>query len=198
MVVQQVKQLSQLLREEVIDTFCSDHYLKGCSFPDIKSWTVEVSIRLFKQHYCLSDIPAVNGESCDAGLEPSSATTGDVLPPGDDHEDCSQDAALPDSDTAPNRTSQPVPPSTQAPVSSSAAKPNDCAAASSTFTSLTQGATTITTTSSSSSSSPALGEPNASGAGGGSTSSSATVTTDGAKPRQQVPSAGSSDPLPPG
>ncbi|XP_045919239.1 NEDD4-like E3 ubiquitin-protein ligase WWP1 isoform X1 [Micropterus dolomieu] len=137
----------------------------------------------------------VNGESCDAALEPSSATTGDVLPPAD-NEDCCQDTTLPDSDTAPNCTSQPLPTSTQAPASSSAAKPTD-GAASSTFTSPSQGATTITTSSSSSSSSPALAEANASG-GGGSSGNNATVTTEGAKPRQQAPNAGASDPLPPG
>ncbi|KAG7216721.1 hypothetical protein INR49_021104 [Caranx melampygus] len=99
--------------------------------------------------------------------------------------------------------------------SSAAAKPPDSTAAaaadcpsSSTITSSAQGATaaatttttttTTTTSSSSSSSSPALGETNASGASGGNNSSSATVTTDGAKPRQQVPNAGTSDPLPPG
>uniref|UniRef100_A0A7N6AZ84 E3 ubiquitin-protein ligase n=1 Tax=Anabas testudineus TaxID=64144 RepID=A0A7N6AZ84_ANATE len=146
----------------------------------------------------LSDISAVNGEFCDTGLGPSSATTGDVLPSVDVDEDCIQDAALPVSDTASNSTSQSVPPSTQAPASSSAAKPNDCAASSSTFTSPTQGGYTITTASSSSSSSTAPGEACASGAGGGSSNSSATVTTDAAKPRQQVSSAGSSDPLPPG
>ncbi|XP_026219451.1 NEDD4-like E3 ubiquitin-protein ligase WWP1 isoform X2 [Anabas testudineus] len=140
----------------------------------------------------------VNGEFCDTGLGPSSATTGDVLPSVDVDEDCIQDAALPVSDTASNSTSQSVPPSTQAPASSSAAKPNDCAASSSTFTSPTQGGYTITTASSSSSSSTAPGEACASGAGGGSSNSSATVTTDAAKPRQQVSSAGSSDPLPPG
>uniref|UniRef100_A0A3Q0R783 E3 ubiquitin-protein ligase n=1 Tax=Amphilophus citrinellus TaxID=61819 RepID=A0A3Q0R783_AMPCI len=127
----------------------------------------------------------------------------DVLPSGSDHEDCIQDAALPDSDTAPNSTSQPLPTSTSSSASSVAAKPADGASAtaaapssSSTFTSSNQGATTITT--SSSSSSPALGEANASGSGSGSCSSSATVTTDGAKPRQQAPNAGASDPLPPG
>uniref|UniRef100_A0A7N6BM79 E3 ubiquitin-protein ligase n=1 Tax=Anabas testudineus TaxID=64144 RepID=A0A7N6BM79_ANATE len=106
----------------------------------------------------LSDISAVNGEFCDTGLGPSSATTGDVLPSVDVDEDCIQDAALPVSDTASNSTSQSVPPSTQAPASSSAAKPNDCAASSSTFTSPTQGGYTITTASSSSSSSTAPGE----------------------------------------
>ncbi|XP_029001586.1 NEDD4-like E3 ubiquitin-protein ligase WWP1 [Betta splendens] len=141
----------------------------------------------------------VNGETCEADLRPSSATTSDALPPSDNHEDYSQVSALPDPGTAPNGTSQTLASSTQAPVSSSAAKPNDSAGASSTFTSPSQGATTvITNSSSSSSSSPALGEVNASGTGGGSSSNSATVTTDGAKPRQQVPSAGSSDPLPPG
>ncbi|XP_049420799.1 NEDD4-like E3 ubiquitin-protein ligase WWP1 [Epinephelus fuscoguttatus] len=141
----------------------------------------------------------VNGESCDAAPEPSSSTT-DVLPPADDHEDCNQDATLPDPDTAPNSTSQTQPTSS----SSSAAKPIDgtaaaaaaaaAAASSSTFASPAQGATS----SSSSTSSPAIGEANASGGGGASSSSSATVTTDGAKPRQQVPSAGAPDPLPPG
>ncbi|XP_061523014.1 NEDD4-like E3 ubiquitin-protein ligase WWP1 isoform X6 [Phycodurus eques] len=42
-----------------------------------------------------------------------------------------------------------------------------------------------------------LGETNLS-ADSGSSSSAATVTTDGAKPRQQVPAAGAPDPLPPG
>uniref|UniRef100_A0A671Z3E1 E3 ubiquitin-protein ligase n=1 Tax=Sparus aurata TaxID=8175 RepID=A0A671Z3E1_SPAAU len=163
-------------------------------------------------------MPLVNGESCDAALGPSSATIGDVLPPADNHEDSNQDATVPESDTAPNSTSQLLPTSTQAPASSSAAKPTDgvAAATSSTFTSPAQGATTATTTtttntnttttttttttasSSSTSSSPAQGEANASGGGGGSSSNSATVTTDGAKPRQQVPNAGAADPLPPG
>ncbi|XP_010736450.2 NEDD4-like E3 ubiquitin-protein ligase WWP1 [Larimichthys crocea] len=149
----------------------------------------------------------VNGESCDAPLGPSSATTGDVLPPADDHEDCTQDATLPESNTAPNSTSQPLPTSTQAPASSSssssssaAAKPTDgaaaAAAAPSTLTSPAQGATAVTTSSSSSSLSPALGEANASGGAGGSSSNS--VTADGAKPRQQAPNAGAADPLPPG
>ncbi|XP_059182798.1 NEDD4-like E3 ubiquitin-protein ligase WWP1 [Centropristis striata] len=142
----------------------------------------------------------VNGESCDAALEPSSASTGDVLPPADDHEDCNQDAAPPDPDTAPDSTSQSPPPSTQAPASSSsAAKPADgTAAAPSTSTSTAQGVPTITTSSSSSSPPPAAGEANASGGGGSSSSSSAAATTDGAKPRQQAPNAGAADPLPPG
>uniref|UniRef100_A0A669DIV3 E3 ubiquitin-protein ligase n=1 Tax=Oreochromis niloticus TaxID=8128 RepID=A0A669DIV3_ORENI len=144
--------------------------------------------------YC--DLPAVNGESCDAAEGQSSATRSDVLPSGSDHEDCIQDAALPDSDTAPNSTSQPPPASTSSSTSSVAANSTTAVAASSsssTFTSPNQGVTT-----SSSSSSPALAEANASGSGGGSNSSSATVTTDGAKPRQQVPNTGASDPLPPG
>uniref|UniRef100_A0A8D3BYH0 E3 ubiquitin-protein ligase n=1 Tax=Scophthalmus maximus TaxID=52904 RepID=A0A8D3BYH0_SCOMX len=147
-----------------------------------------------------SDLPAVNGESCDVALGPSSATSGDVLPPADDHEDCSQDAVPSDSAAAPNSTFQPPPPSTPAPASSSAATPPDgtAASASSTCTSSAQGTTTITSTSSSSSSPPALGEAAVSGAGGGSISSSATETPDGAKPRQQAPNAGAADPLPPG
>uniref|UniRef100_A0A3Q3MUN2 E3 ubiquitin-protein ligase n=1 Tax=Mastacembelus armatus TaxID=205130 RepID=A0A3Q3MUN2_9TELE len=155
-------------------------------------------VHAFKQHYCLSlDLPAVNGDSCDVALSTSSATTGDVLPPEDEREDCSQDAGLPETDGAPNSTSQPQPPATQAPASSSAAKPNnDAADASSTFTSQAQGPSTVTASSSTSSSSPALGDVNPPGAGGVSSSSSATITTDGAKPRQQVP--GASDPLPPG
>ncbi|AWP20921.1 NEDD4-like E3 ubiquitin-protein ligase WWP1 isoform 3 [Scophthalmus maximus] len=142
----------------------------------------------------------VNGESCDVALGPSSATSGDVLPPADDHEDCSQDAVPSDSAAAPNSTFQPPPPSTPAPASSSAATPPDgtAASASSTCTSSAQGTTTITSTSSSSSSPPALGEAAVSGAGGGSISSSATETPDGAKPRQQAPNAGAADPLPPG
>uniref|UniRef100_A0A671Z395 E3 ubiquitin-protein ligase n=1 Tax=Sparus aurata TaxID=8175 RepID=A0A671Z395_SPAAU len=171
-----------------------------------------------KSPLSFSIMPLVNGESCDAALGPSSATIGDVLPPADNHEDSNQDATVPESDTAPNSTSQLLPTSTQAPASSSAAKPTDgvAAATSSTFTSPAQGATTATTTtttntnttttttttttasSSSTSSSPAQGEANASGGGGGSSSNSATVTTDGAKPRQQVPNAGAADPLPPG
>uniref|UniRef100_A0A8D3CXQ8 E3 ubiquitin-protein ligase n=1 Tax=Scophthalmus maximus TaxID=52904 RepID=A0A8D3CXQ8_SCOMX len=127
----------------------------------------------------------INGESCDVALGPSSATSGDVLPPADDHEDCSQDAVPSDSAAAPNSTFQPPPPSTPAPASSSAATPPDgtAASASSTCTSSAQGTTTITSTSSSSSSPPALGEAAVSGAGGGSISSSATETPDGAKPR---------------
>ncbi|KAF0028291.1 hypothetical protein F2P81_019378 [Scophthalmus maximus] len=142
----------------------------------------------------------VNGESCDVALGPSSATSGDVLPPADDHEDCSQDAVPSDSAAAPNSTFQPPPPSTPAPASSSAATPPDgtAASASSTCTSSAQGTTTITSTSSSSSSPPTLGEAAVSGAGGGSISSSATETPDGAKPRQQAPNAGAADPLPPG
>ncbi|KAK2886221.1 NEDD4-like E3 ubiquitin-protein ligase WWP1 isoform X2 [Channa argus] len=140
----------------------------------------------------------VNGDSCDAGLGPSCATTVDAFPPGNDHENCSPDAALQYFETVSNGTSQPLQPPTQPPASSSAAKPNDCNAAASTFISTAQGATTITTSSSSSSSTLVLGEANVSGVGGGSSSSSATVTTDGVKPRQQVPSAGASDPLPPG
>uniref|UniRef100_A0A8D3D327 E3 ubiquitin-protein ligase n=1 Tax=Scophthalmus maximus TaxID=52904 RepID=A0A8D3D327_SCOMX len=161
-------------------------------------------MRALEQHdrksLSFSDLPAVNGESCDVALGPSSATSGDVLPPADDHEDCSQDAVPSDSAAAPNSTFQPPPPSTPAPASSSAATPPDgtAASASSTCTSSAQGTTTITSTSSSSSSPPALGEAAVSGAGGGSISSSATETPDGAKPRQQAPNAGAADPLPPG
>uniref|UniRef100_A0A8C3AGV7 HECT-type E3 ubiquitin transferase n=1 Tax=Cyclopterus lumpus TaxID=8103 RepID=A0A8C3AGV7_CYCLU len=142
----------------------------------------------------------VNGESCDAALGPTSATTGDTLPPADDHEDCNQEATPPDPDTAPDSTPQTLPTSTQAPASSSTAKPIDgTAAASSTFASPAQGPQTITTSSSTTPSPPALEEANASAVvGGGSSSSSATVTTDGAKPRQQAPNAGAADPLPPG
>ncbi|XP_069554105.1 NEDD4-like E3 ubiquitin-protein ligase WWP1 [Brachyistius frenatus] len=166
----------------------------------------------------------VNGESCDAALGQSSAPGSDVPPPADDREDCNRDAALPDSDTASNSTSQPPPTSTPSLASSLAAKPAAvpavppvpavpavsaapaapavaaaaAAAASSSSTSPTQGATTVTT-SSSPSPCPAPGEANASGAGdSGSSSSSATVATDGAKPRQQASNAGASDPLPPG
>uniref|UniRef100_UPI0037E9BDCB NEDD4-like E3 ubiquitin-protein ligase WWP1 n=1 Tax=Semicossyphus pulcher TaxID=241346 RepID=UPI0037E9BDCB len=141
----------------------------------------------------------VNGDSCDAALEPPPATTGDVPPPADDNEDCNQEAALPDSDTATNSTSPPLPASTQAPASTSAAKPSDGTAAAASSSSSAQGATAVTTSSTSASSSPAPGEANASGGGGGSSNSSATTTTtDGAKPRQQAPNAGTSDPLPPG
>uniref|UniRef100_A0A668AXU1 E3 ubiquitin-protein ligase n=1 Tax=Myripristis murdjan TaxID=586833 RepID=A0A668AXU1_9TELE len=133
----------------------------------------------------------------------------DALPPADNLEDCSQDAAVPDSSTAADSTAAALTTSssTMAPASSSAAKPNDGAAAPSTSTSpaqavTTAATTTITTTTTasslSSSSSSALGEAAASGAGSGSGSSSGAVTTDGAKPRQQAPNAGASDPLPPG
>uniref|UniRef100_A0A665WP51 E3 ubiquitin-protein ligase n=1 Tax=Echeneis naucrates TaxID=173247 RepID=A0A665WP51_ECHNA len=163
------------------------------------TWVKEESIPYINTApLCFPDLPAVNGESCDAVLVPSSVTRGDVLSPADDHEDCSQDAAQLDSVTASNNTSHPLPLSTQPPASSSpAAKPPDAPAASpSTVTSSAQGATAATT--SISSSTPALGVANASGVGGGNSSSSVTVTADGAKPRQQVPSAGASDPLPPG
>uniref|UniRef100_A0A665WQK8 E3 ubiquitin-protein ligase n=1 Tax=Echeneis naucrates TaxID=173247 RepID=A0A665WQK8_ECHNA len=163
---------------------------------DIETWVKEESIPYINTApLCFPDLPAVNGESCDAVLVPSSVTRGDVLSPADDHEDCSQDAAQLDSVTASNNTSHPLPLSTQPPASSSpAAKPPDAPAASpSTVTSSAQGATAATT--SISSSTPALGVANASGVGGGNSSSSVTVTADGAKPRQQVPSAGASDPL---
>ncbi|XP_077410441.1 NEDD4-like E3 ubiquitin-protein ligase WWP1 isoform X1 [Vanacampus margaritifer] len=129
--------------------------------------------------------------------------TRDVLPPAENHEDRTPDSLLPDSDTAPNGTSQPPPP--QASTSSSAAKPNDGAvaadaaatAASSTCTSTAQGATAIEA-SSSVSTSPAPGETNVS-ADSGSSSSAAAVSADGPKPRQQAPAAaGTADPLPPG
>ncbi|KAJ4946872.1 hypothetical protein JOQ06_008915 [Pogonophryne albipinna] len=112
----------------------------------------------------------VNGESCDAALGPSSATTGEVPPPADDHQDCNQDSAPPDPNTAPDETPQ-------------------------TLLSSTQGPPAITTSSSSSSPPPAIGDGNASAEGGG---SSTAVTTDGAKPREQAPNAGAPDPLPPG
>ncbi|KAM3860680.1 NEDD4-like E3 ubiquitin-protein ligase WWP1 [Diretmus argenteus] len=147
----------------------------------------------------------VNGESCDAAaLGASSDTTGDTLPPAGDHEDCSQDVALPDSDTvtnsttpAPTASSSTLAPASSSSSSSSAAKPNDgaAAAAPSTSTSTTssvQAATTVTV-SSSASSSPAPGEAAASGGGSG-----GAGATDGAKPRQQAPNAGAPDPLPPG
>ncbi|XP_056290361.1 NEDD4-like E3 ubiquitin-protein ligase WWP1 isoform X2 [Pseudoliparis swirei] len=142
----------------------------------------------------------VNGETCEAAPGPSPATTGDVLPPADDREDCNQEASPPYHDTAPDGTPQTQPTSTQPPAFSSTAKPTDgTAAASSALTSSAQGPQTITTSSSTSSPPPAIEEANASGVGGGgSSTSSATVTTDGAKPRQQVPNAGAADPLPPG
>uniref|UniRef100_A0A8C3AIV3 E3 ubiquitin-protein ligase n=1 Tax=Cyclopterus lumpus TaxID=8103 RepID=A0A8C3AIV3_CYCLU len=163
--------------------------------------TSELSIYVFGvSPLSFPDLPPVNGESCDAALGPTSATTGDTLPPADDHEDCNQEATPPDPDTAPDSTPQTLPTSTQAPASSSTAKPIDgTAAASSTFASPAQGPQTITTSSSTTPSPPALEEANASAVvGGGSSSSSATVTTDGAKPRQQAPNAGAADPLPPG
>uniref|UniRef100_A0A8C3AHG3 E3 ubiquitin-protein ligase n=1 Tax=Cyclopterus lumpus TaxID=8103 RepID=A0A8C3AHG3_CYCLU len=73
------------------------------------------------------DLPPVNGESCDAALGPTSATTGDTLPPADDHEDCNQEATPPDPDTAPDSTPQTLPTSTQAPASSSTANSSSSA-----------------------------------------------------------------------
>ncbi|XP_010776764.1 NEDD4-like E3 ubiquitin-protein ligase WWP1 [Notothenia coriiceps] len=140
----------------------------------------------------------VNGESCDAALRPSSATTGEVPPPADDQQDCNQDSAPPDPNTAPDETSQTLLSSTQAPASSSAKPTDGTAAASSTFSSPQQGPPAITTSSSSTSPPPAIGDENASAEGGGSSSSSTAVTTDGAKPREQAPNAGAPDPLPPG
>ncbi|XP_061523013.1 NEDD4-like E3 ubiquitin-protein ligase WWP1 isoform X5 [Phycodurus eques] len=140
----------------------------------------------------------VPSSSCSPAL--SHVVNGDVTPnstPSNQPSDSDAESRT-HSDTAPNGTSQ-------APVLSSAAKQSDGAvaadaattAASSMRTSAAQGATAIATSSSSVSSSPALGETNLS-ADSGSSSSAATVTTDGAKPRQQVPAAGAPDPLPPG
>uniref|UniRef100_A0A3Q3ALH7 E3 ubiquitin-protein ligase n=1 Tax=Kryptolebias marmoratus TaxID=37003 RepID=A0A3Q3ALH7_KRYMA len=158
-----------------------------------------------KQHPCLySDLPAVNKESSEAALRQTSATREEVLPPAEDHEDCAQSAAPPDAETAPTSTPQYLPTSTPSPAVSVTAKPaNGTAAASTTFASPSPGTTTVTTSSPSSSSSPALGEMSTAGAVGNSSSSSsssssAAVTTDGVKPRQQVPNAAASDPLPPG
>ncbi|XP_041824464.1 NEDD4-like E3 ubiquitin-protein ligase WWP1 isoform X1 [Melanotaenia boesemani] len=100
----------------------------------------------------------VNGDA-------SSAARCDVLPPAGDDEDCTPDAALPDSDTAPPPAS-----STAAATTTSASSTQEAAA-------------------SSLSSSPVPGE-----AGG----SSSTGAADGVKPRQPVPNAAASDPLPPG
>ncbi|XP_037550223.1 NEDD4-like E3 ubiquitin-protein ligase WWP1 [Nematolebias whitei] len=137
-----------------------------------------------------ADSRMMTRESCEA------ATRGEVLPPADDHEDCAPSAAPPGAQTAPNTTSSCPPTSTPSPVTSDAAKPaNGTAAASTTHASPGPGATAATTSSSSSSSSPAPGEPSAAGAVG---DSSAAVTTDGVKPRQPVPNAAASDPLPPG
>nr|XP_057915318.1 NEDD4-like E3 ubiquitin-protein ligase WWP1 [Doryrhamphus excisus]XP_057915319.1 NEDD4-like E3 ubiquitin-protein ligase WWP1 [Doryrhamphus excisus] len=135
-----------------------------------------------------SRTPAVNGESSD--------TTEDVLPQTENHEDALQ----PDSEMGPNVASQPPSASTQAPASSSAAKPSDGAAAAatpaSTLASSAQDGSASTTSVSSLSSPPALGETNVSPASG--SNSSAATVPDGAKPRQQVPAGGASDPLPPG
>uniref|UniRef100_A0A1A8L513 E3 ubiquitin-protein ligase n=1 Tax=Nothobranchius pienaari TaxID=704102 RepID=A0A1A8L513_9TELE len=133
----------------------------------------------------------VNGESAEAVLREPSATRGDAPPPVDDHEDCN-----PDAETAPASTSQPA--STPSPATSVAAKPANGTAASTTYASPAQGATTVTASSSSSSSSPAAGDTSASGSVGGSSSNGTAVTTDGVKPRQQTPNAAASDPLPPG
>ncbi|XP_061569016.1 NEDD4-like E3 ubiquitin-protein ligase WWP1 isoform X2 [Cololabis saira] len=142
----------------------------------------------------------VNGESCEAAARQTSETRSDVVPPTGDHEDSAQDAVLPDSDTAPNSTSPPQPTSTPSPASSFAAKPADgTAAASTTFASPTQGASTNTTSSSALSSPPAPVESGASAAaGGGSTSDAAPAATDGSKARTPAPNAAASDPLPPG
>ncbi|XP_054620969.1 NEDD4-like E3 ubiquitin-protein ligase WWP1 [Dunckerocampus dactyliophorus] len=144
-----------------------------------------------------------NGESSDTALRSSPDTTGDVLPQVENHEDSTPDALQPDSEMAPNVTCQPASARSQAPASSPAAKPSDSAvaagaatAASSTFTSSAQSGTASTTSPSSLSSPPAMGEENVSVASG--SNSSATTVTDAAKPRQQVPAGGASDPLPPG
>ncbi|XP_072234989.1 NEDD4-like E3 ubiquitin-protein ligase WWP1 isoform X1 [Leuresthes tenuis] len=141
----------------------------------------------------------VNGESSEAAVRQSSARS-DVLPPAGDQEDRTQNAAPPDSDTAPNSTSQTLPTSSPSPASSYAAKPADGTAAdTTTFASSTQGATTVTAPPSSPSPSAAPGEANASEAeGGGSSGGSAAPATDGVKPRQQAPNAAAADPLPPG
>lgn len=145
---------------------------------------------------------AVDGEPCDGAVGPSSSTTDDVTSAEDHHEDCSQGASMPNTDTSPNSTPQTLPASTQSAGSSSAAKPSDSATGAASFkvpSSSAQGSTSNPASSSSSSSSPALGEVNASGGGCGGSSNSTPGTTDGAKPRQQqAPSSGASDPLPPG
>ncbi|KAM4533596.1 NEDD4-like E3 ubiquitin-protein ligase WWP1 isoform 2-T2 [Odontesthes bonariensis] len=141
----------------------------------------------------------VNGESSEAPVRQPSATRSDVPPPAGDQEDCTQNAAPPDSDTAPNSTSQTLPTSSPSPASFAAKPADGTAAATTTFASSTQGATTVTAPPSSSSPSPAPGEANASEAGGGGSSSgSAATDTDGVKPRQQAPNAAAADPLPPG
>ncbi|XP_056155081.1 NEDD4-like E3 ubiquitin-protein ligase WWP1 [Lampris incognitus] len=142
----------------------------------------------------------VNGETSAAALGASPFIADDVLPPADDHEECSQDAAPLDSEMVTESTTPALTTSSTL-ASTSAAKPNDGATAlppPSTSNSPAQAATTVSA--SSSSSSPAPGEAAASGGGpcSGSGSSSGATTTDGAKPRQQAPSATSSDPLPPG
>ncbi|XP_068604169.1 NEDD4-like E3 ubiquitin-protein ligase WWP1 [Brachionichthys hirsutus] len=139
-----------------------------------------------------TDSRTVNGESSEAAQGPSDAPL-----PADDHEG----AAEPDPDTATNNAPQPTSShalaSSSSSSSSSAARPPD--AASSTCLSPTQGATANAASSSSlCSSSPAQGEASASGGDSESNSSSATATADGSKPRQQVPTAGAPDPLPPG
>lgn len=141
---------------------------------------------------CCLSVLAVDGGSCDAAVGPSSSMTDDVTSAEDHHEDCGQDASMPDTDTAPTSSPQTLPASSSAAGASGAASfkaPSSSA----------QESSTNPASSSSSSSSPALGEVNASGGGSGGSSSSTPVTTEGTKPRQQqAPSSGASDPLPPG
>lgn len=171
--------------------------LQGLSFPFVVRFKSTLSVLSLS-------VLAVDGESCDAAVGLSSSTTDDVTSAEDHHEDCSQDAFMPDSDTPPNSTPQTLPASMQPAGSSFAAKPSDGATGAASFkapSSSAQGSTNNPASSSSSTSSPspALGEVNASGGGCGSSSSSTPGTIDGAKPRQQqAPSSGSSDPLPPG
>ncbi|XP_061820841.1 NEDD4-like E3 ubiquitin-protein ligase WWP1 [Nerophis lumbriciformis] len=135
----------------------------------------------------------VNGETCDAARGSSCDTTHSEY-----QEDCAPDAPQPDSETPPDVTSQQQSSRTRAASSCSAARPTDEAVAASdasspAFTSPAQGGTT-SATSSSLSSPPAVGDTNVSAA----SESSSSAATDGAKPRQQVPAGGASDPLPPG
>ncbi|XP_061778372.1 NEDD4-like E3 ubiquitin-protein ligase WWP1 isoform X2 [Nerophis ophidion] len=143
--------------------------------------------------------PVVNGDiTHDSSHPPSNADVASRTAHSEYQEDCTPDAPQPDSETPPDVTSQQQSSRTRVASSCSAARPTDEAvaasdASSSAFTSPAQGGTT-SATSSSLSSPPAVGDTNVSAA----SESSSSAATDGAKPRQQVPAGGASDPLPPG
>ncbi|XP_075994177.1 NEDD4-like E3 ubiquitin-protein ligase WWP1 isoform X2 [Genypterus blacodes] len=156
--------------------------------------------------------PVVNGDATPNCTPVHQPLESDTENPTDDHNNCPHDITLPEPDVATDSTSSPLPTSssTLAPPPSSTAKPSDSAAEPSPLTSQAQAATTITTSSSpppppppssssSSSAAPATGEASASGGeSAASSGNNGTEATDGAKPRQQAPNAGTPDPLPPG